>query len=87
MSNVPEIENVHIRKEVLSGLKEESQVTCSFQQCQSIVTTRMSPWWSLCVACIYRMPGGIIVNDSGICRCVQFVTTTVRAQLLPIFEW
>ena len=35
---------------------------------------------------IYRMPGEIIVGDSGLCCCVpvQCVTSIVRAQLLPI---
>ena len=31
---------------------------------------RMSPWWSLCrLRCIHRMPGGVIVGDSGPCCC------------------
>ena len=34
---------------------------------------------------LYRMPGGVIVGDSGLCCCVpvQCVTSIVRAQLLP----
>ena len=27
----------------------------------------MSPWWSLYVSCIYRIPGGVIVGESGLC--------------------
>ena len=36
------------------------------------------------VPCLYRMPGGVIVGDSGLCCCVpvQCVTSIVRAQLL-----
>ena len=39
--------------------------------------------------CIYRMPGGVIVSDSGLCCCgpVQFATSIVRAQLLPTVCW
>ena len=38
------------------------------------------------VPCIYHMPGGVIVGDSGLCCRVpgQCVTSNVRAQLLPI---
>ena len=38
------------------------------------------------VPCIYRMPGGVITGDLGLCCCVpvQCVMTIVRAQLLPI---
>ena len=39
------------------------------------------------VLCIYCMPGGVIVGDSGLCCCmpVQCVTSIiVRVQLLPI---
>ena len=39
------------------------------------------------VPCINRMPGGVIVGDSGLCRCapVQSAMSIVRAQfeLLP----
>ena len=40
--------------------------------------------WSVCT--LYdRMPGGVIVGDSGLCCCVpvQCMTSMVRAQLLP----
>ena len=35
---------------------------------------------------IYRMPGRVIVDDSGLCCCVpvQCVTSHFRAHLLPI---
>ena len=38
------------------------------------------------VPCIYRMPGGVVVGDSGLCCSgpVRCVTSVVRAQLLPI---
>ena len=43
----------------------------------------------VCVPCIYHMPGGVIVGDSGLCCCVpvQCVTSIVWAQLLPIVCW
>ena len=53
----------------------------------------MSPWWSLYVRCIHRMPGGVIVGDSGgvpvavFLRSMSYVTSIVRAQLLPIACW
>ena len=39
----------------------------------------------VCVPCMYRMPGGVIVGETGLCCCgpVQCVTSIVRAQLLP----
>ena len=45
--------------------------TNNLRNCQpsNIITLRMSPWWSWYVRCIHRMPGGVIVGDSGICCC------------------
>ena len=52
----------------------------------NVTLVRMSPWWSLC---IYSMPDGVVVGDSGLCCCVpvQCVTSIFRAQLLPIDCW
>ena len=37
---------------------------------------------------IYRMPGGVIVGDSGLCCLhIQCMTSIARAQLLPIVCW
>ena len=41
------------------------------------------------VPCFHRMPGGVIAGDSGLSSCVpvQFVTSIVRAELLPFVCW
>ena len=41
------------------------------------------------VSCIFHMPGGIIVGDSGLCCCVpvQCLTSIVWAQSLPTVCW
>ena len=40
------------------------------------------------VPCINRMPGGVIVGDSGLCCCVSLirVTSIVRALLTPFVD-
>ena len=43
----------------------------------------MSPWWSLCIPCIYRMPGGVIVGVGAHCRKKRYIAAK-HCNTLPV---